>query len=105
MAGIPEKIPNVLKLIRSRVQTGEFIILPHVITRQAERNISVADIIFVLKNGEHESEKDEFKEAFRSWNYAIRGKTIDDRTLRIAVAFDAHDMLIITVIPLGRRRR
>ncbi len=98
------KILNVLKLIRERVQTGDFIILPHAILRQAERNISVPDIVFVLTHGEHETERDEFKAAFGSWNYLICGKTVDSRTLRVAVAFDAHDMLIVTVIPLGKRR-
>jgi hypothetical protein len=100
-----DKIPNLLKLIRQRANTGEFIILPHANLRRVERNISVVDIIFVLKNGDREPERDEFKEVHQSWNYAIRGQTVDSRTLRIAVAFDKNEMLIITVIPLGKRRR
>jgi hypothetical protein len=98
------KIPNVLVLIQERSRTGDFLILPHAIERSAQREISVADITFVLANGSHESEKDEYKEIYRSWNYAIRGHTIDDRSVRIAVAFDEDEMLIVTVIRLGKRR-
>ena len=104
MAAIIEKIPNVLNLIRHRTESGEFIILPHAVKRRFERNVSVTDILFVLKNGEREINRDEFKTEFQSWNYAIRGKTLDERQLRIAVAFDENEMLIVTVIPLGGRR-
>jgi hypothetical protein len=61
-----------MELIHTRVLKGDFVILPHALLRQAERKISAADIVYVLKNGIHESEKDEFKESFQSWNYAIR---------------------------------
>ena len=104
MAKIDDKIPNVLRLVRQRAHTGDFVILPHAKVRQVERNISVVDIVFVLKNGDRDPERDEFKEDFQSWNYAIKGRTLDNRTLRIAVAFDENEMLIITVIPLGKRR-
>lgn len=101
----PLKISNVLHLIRKHAQSGEFIILPHASMRGVERSISVSDIVFVLTHGEHEADKDEFKEAFQSWNYSVRGLTVDSRALRIAVAFDNTDMLIVSVIPLGRRRK
>ena len=98
-------IANVLSLIQERARSGEYIILPHAVDRSSQRVVSVADIEFVLINGRHESEKDEYKTAFRSWNYAIRGHTIDQRQLRIAVAFDEDEMLIITVIRLGKKRK
>ena len=100
-----QKISNVIDIIRQHAHAGEYIILPHAISRQEERNITVPDIVFVLKYGEHETGKDVFKPSFRSWNYAIRGKTIDGRSIRIAIAFDKNDMLIVTVIPLGKRRK
>ncbi|MBF0363881.1 MAG: DUF4258 domain-containing protein [Oligoflexia bacterium] len=94
------KIKNILALIKYKSQKGEFIILPHAIDRQMQRNISAPDIVKVLTTGWHESKKDEYKEEYHVWNYAIRGKTIDNRELRIAVSFDENDMLIVTVIHL-----
>jgi hypothetical protein len=51
--------------------------------------------------GYWERAKDEFKEEFQAWNYAIRGCTIDGRELRIAIALD-HQVgaIIVTAIQL-----
>lgn len=65
----------------------------------ASRTINRLEIIDVLANGFHERRKDKFEEKFNSWNYAIRGKTLDNRSLRVVVAFE-EDMLIITAIDL-----
>ena len=48
---------------------------------------------------------DEFKAEFRSWNYAIRGKTIDARELRIAVAFEDGYCLLVIVTAIGLKAR
>ena len=55
----------------------------------------------VLKSGFHEKRKDKFDESFNAWNYAVRGKTVDTKELRIIVSFDENNMLIITAIDLG----
>ncbi len=57
---------------------------------------------YVLTTGYREAKKDEYKEEHQSWNYAMRGKTVDDRKLRVAVSFDKDDLLIITVIDLEK---
>jgi hypothetical protein len=44
--------------------------------------------------------KDHYQDRYKSWNYAIRGKTIDRRDVRVIVAFDENNMLIITAIEL-----
>ena len=50
-----------------------------------------------------EERTDEFKSEHKSWNYAIRGKTISKRELRVAVSLDiTSGVLIITVIDLGK---
>lgn len=97
------KMKNVMDIIVVKAKRGEFIILPHAIERRHQRNISISDIIQVLTTGWHESRKDEYKEEFKSWNYSIRGKTIDGKQLRIAVSFDENNMLVITVIDLNKR--
>ena len=38
--------------------------------------------------------------AFETWNYSIRGKSVDSENIRIILSFDESDMLIITVINL-----
>ena len=55
----------------------------------------------MLRRGFHEKRKDKFDEFHNAWNYSIRGKTVDNRALRIVVSFDAETvMLIITAIVL-----
>jgi len=101
---IEPKISNVIEKIRTKARSGEFIILPHAVERRKERDISVVDIVYVLMNGKHEETKDQYKREYRAWNYSIRGQTVDERDLRIAVSFDESHLLIITVIRLGRKR-
>lgn len=101
---IEPKIPNLISKIKERGRSEEFIIIPHAMDRKKEWNISIIDIVHVLINGEHEESKDQYKPEYRAWNYAVRGKTVDNRDLRIAVSFDEKHMLIITVIRLGRKR-
>lgn len=92
-----------MNLINSRAKRGDFVILPHAVERGNQRSISVSDITQVLTTGWHEPRKDEYKEEFSSWNYSIRGKTIDKIQLRIAVSFDENNMLIVTVIDVTKR--
>ena len=96
------KIKNLMTLIKRKAKKGEFIILPHALERKHQRGISVNDIIYVLMNGWHESKKDEYRKDLSTWNYAIKGKTIDKEDMRVIVSFDEDNMLIITVIKLTR---
>ena len=70
------------------------------VERQVQREISRIEILHVLRNGFHEPKKDKFDVSYGCWNYAIRGRTIDKRELRIIVSFDKNNMLIITAIDL-----
>jgi len=55
----------------------------------------------VLREGFHEKRKDKYEELYKAWSYSIRGKTVDNRRLRIVVSFDSKTgMLIITAIDL-----
>ena len=66
-----------------------------------ERSITVMELREILLTGQAESRKDEFKEIEGDWTYAIKGKTIDNRWLRVIVGFDG-DTVVITVIDLDR---
>lgn len=48
----------------------------------------------------HEKAKDAYQERYKNWNYAIRGKTVDDRELRVVVSFEENGLWIITLIDL-----
>lgn len=95
-----EKLPNLLDEIRSRIEAGRFLDTVHSAERQSERSLTRQEILYVLKNGFHEPKKDRFDERYKAWNYAIRGKTVDGRILRVIVSFDAEELLIITAIEL-----
>lgn len=74
----------------------------HAIDRQNERKITRPEVLYVLRNGYHEKAKDKFESQFQSWNYSIKGTTIDQRKLRVIVSFDEEGMLIVTAIELDR---
>lgn len=74
----------------------------HAIGRRQRRIISVLEVGQIVETGFREPSKDEYKEQWRAWNYAIRGKTLDGRSLRVAVSFDeAGFLLVITAMDLG----
>ena len=72
--------------------------------RKEEREITLLEIHQVIEGGWHERRKDQYKDEYRSWSYALRGKTIDRRDLRVVIAFDVESgMLLITAIDLDLR--
>lgn len=91
-------MPDVISNVRKCIASGDFLDTRHSTDRENERNITRSEIVCVLKNGWHERSKDEYKERYKAWNYAIRGKTVDRRMLRVIVSFDENGMLIITAI-------
>ncbi|HEX4838918.1 MAG TPA: DUF4258 domain-containing protein [Rhabdochlamydiaceae bacterium] len=99
------KIINVLQKAGEYIKLGRYYDTRHAMQRKAQRDVALTDVLYVLRKGYHEKKKDEFKPEHNSWNYAIRGKTIDGRDIRIVIAFDENDMLIITVIEvIGNQR-
>ena len=95
-----KKIDRLLEQIRKCIETGRFLDTRHAFKRQSSRLINRLEVLYVLQHGYHEKRGDRFEEQFRSWNYAVRGKTIDSRHLRIIVSFEGLEMLIITAIDL-----
>ena len=88
--------------IAQALAEGRFFDTRHAEERQTQRGIIRPEIIYVLCNGYHEKIKDKFDKIYSAWNYAIRGKTIDKKELRIIVSFDENNLLIITAIDLGK---
>ena len=96
-----EKIPDLLLRIRACLESGKYLFSNHALLRKKERFLTIPKITQqVLRNGYHEKKKDQWDQTHNAWNYAIRGKTIDNEDLRVIVSFDENGMLIITVIRL-----
>ncbi len=98
----PSKIDNVLEKVRECIANGRYYDTSHAALRKCQRRISLTHVLYVLRYGYHEKRKDQYKEEYGDWTYSIRGSNIDGRDLRIAVAFDSDDMLIITVIEVSQ---
>lgn len=98
----PLKVADVLQKARVCIETGRYYDTTHASLRKSQRRISLAHVLHVVQNGCHEKSKDQYHAEHSDWTYAIRGKTIDEKDIRIAIAFDKDDMLIITVIEVAR---
>jgi len=97
----PTKADDVVAKVRRHVEQGTYRDTRHVNERRTERGITLLEVLQVLMRGYHEKRKDEFKPEHNDWNYAIRGRTVDARELRVAVAFVEPGLLLITAIDLS----
>ena len=99
----PKKKENIIELIRECIENDRYTMTTHALSRQSERKINVAEIIHVLKTGNEEKKKTCFDDNNNTWKYAIKGKTkLDKLDVRVIVAFDEFEMLIITVMYTGK---
>jgi hypothetical protein len=87
--------------VQTAISEGRYLYSKHSLDRQMQREITRPEVLQVLNGGYHEKARDIYVEAFKSWNYAVRGKTLDGRELRIAVSFDSNGLLIVTAIDLN----
>jgi hypothetical protein len=98
----PAKLQNVVDRVKESIEKGKYTLTPHTLDRQRGRFISLPETLHVLKTGYEDKQKTSFDEERNTWKYAIRGKTIrDELDVRVIVAFDEHDMVIITVMRVG----
>ena len=100
----PPKHPDPLTAARDLWNSKNYFITTHATQRKGDRTVIDPEIGSIISNGYWEWRKDEFKPGYNNWNYAIRGKTRDDRELRIVITFEEEEdgelLLIITVIDL-----
>jgi len=97
-------LENVLGLANDCIENGRYLPTFHAECRQLERDITLQDALYVIKNGYREPKHDQFKEEWQAWNYAIRGTTLQDNVVRVIISFDEKKKLvIITVINIVRR--
>lgn len=100
----PPKLENVLKIAKECIENGQYLPTFHAECRQLERDITLLDALHVIRNGYREPKHDQYKEEWQTWNYAVRGITLQDDSARVIISFnDEVTMLIITVINLTSR--
>lgn len=62
------------------------------------------DIKAVIGSGWHEKAKDRYQAEHSAWSYAVRGKTVDKRALRVVISFvpdeDGELLLLVTAVDL-----
>ncbi len=98
----PDKISNISGKIKECIEKGNYLVTAHAFNRQNERFISLPECLHVLESGYEEKRKSCFDITHNTWKYAIRGKTLrEELDVRVIVAFDKNDMLIITVMHVG----
>jgi len=101
----PNKIADLLSVVRQCVEEGRYLETVHAQHRQGQRGIILPDILHVLVTGRHEKSKDKFDQAYGAWNYAIRGMTSSEEDMRVIVSFDEEsELLIITAFYVEDRR-
>lgn len=93
-----QKIVNVKEAVEQCLDVGRYLDTCHAHFRQWQRFIRRPEILYVLRHGYHEKRKDAYQEAYQEWNYAIRGKTLDGRDLRVIVSFKEMHLIIITAM-------
>ena len=80
------------------IDSGNYLDTMHATRRQSERAITRPEILQVLKRGYHEQRKDRFDELHGEWNYAVRGKTVDGRAIRIIISSEDSVLLIVAAM-------
>ena len=96
------KIKDLHAQVEKCLQEEKYLYTGHAHQRLQERVVTRQEVKQVLRNGYHEKRKDEFIEEYDSWNYSVKGTTVDKRILRVIVSFDSNNMLIITIIDLSK---
>ena len=91
----PPKLPDPLGRSRARLAGGRVRDSRHAEERKVQRDVDIYVVEKVITTGWHEAGEDRYKEEHGSWTYAIRGKTVDGVDIRVVIAFDEEDFLVI----------
>jgi len=97
----PSKLENVIGKAKHCIAIGLYRYTAHAESRKYERMITEEDALYVIENGWRVQSRDDFCNINKGWKYAIEGKTLQDETLRVIIAFDDNMLLIITVINIS----
>ena len=100
----PSKVEDLMEEVSNHVNNGTYVYSHHALERQGQRNVIDPEVEHVLLTGWWDKQNDRRSaEHGDEWTYAIRGRTIDQRRLKIIVAFDEEEppwLVVVTVIDL-----
>ncbi len=93
---------EILADIRQAIQKGRYVFKQHAMNRVVERSISVEDAKNALMHGRITGER--WNNVFQTTDFAVEGPALDQRLIRVVVAFERTSrgeyVVIITVIDL-----
>jgi hypothetical protein len=98
----PPKNDDILNVVRAAICEDRYQFGDHALDRMHERKITALDIRDVLMKGRRETAKDEYKEQYKRWRYAFRGRDEMARELRVIVSEETPGVIIITAIDLEK---
>ena len=90
---------EILAMIKTSLDVGHYVILPHARLRCQERKVLPRDIEVVLKKGKRIKSRDRFDPFYHTWSYVFEGKTIEERDLRVVIIIN-DKLQIVTVVIL-----
>lgn len=94
-----EKRPNVIADVIAAAENGLLVPTGHAEKQMEIRDVQMSDIEEMLYRAQREDHKDGITKDGKSWKYAIRGLNDNgDKDIRVIVAFDSPETVIITVI-------
>lgn len=100
----PPKHADALGLARRCLDEGRYRDTRHVVERREQRSITLLEVKEVIRSGWQEAAKDDYRPEYGAWNYAVRGRTLDRRSLRVVISFERDEtgelLLLITAIDL-----
>jgi len=96
---------KLLQKIRELIEQKRYRKTAHFEERERQRKVFLWEALHVLKNGSHEEVRDEWDNKNQNWRYAISGRTMEARELRVVVSIlEKEGLLLITVYESGRKR-
>lgn len=66
----PDKLKNLLDVIKACISTGNYRLTSHALDRQNERKISLPETLRILETGYEDKAKTSFDERLNTWKYA-----------------------------------
>jgi hypothetical protein len=98
MSHPPQKtLDEVRQAIAWVLKAGQVVPKPHCRRRMAERNVTMQDILYCLRNGDPVGAA-EWSDEDTEWKYRVEGADIEQDPLTVVVLFEIRSrMLIVTV--------
>ncbi|MEN0060401.1 MAG: DUF4258 domain-containing protein [Bdellovibrio sp.] len=98
------KRANVIQDVIKASESGNLVPSFHAEQQMEKRDVQISDIEEMLYRAQREDDKDSPTKDGKGWKYALRGLNDNgDKDIRIIVAFNDPDTVIITVIDKNKK--